>query len=95
MRRLTLVHESDSHGDDWYRLGPTKSDTRPESAGNTNSSKAKGVGTREAGDAKNVKGTDGEQEKIDGREKASSWILANGGGKNAGIRESYVESLAL
>jgi H+-transporting ATPase len=80
MKRMTLVHERDSHGEDFYRLGAATGSSVPENEGNHSNPKAKDLGTRDSvKDAKNEKGEgNGEQEK--NRDRQQDLISKDEGG---------------
>lgn len=64
---MTLVHERDSHGEDFYRIGASTSNDTPENEKNQNKPSAKDAKTRDKeSDAKNS----GKGDEDDGQEKA-------------------------
>lgn len=69
MKRMTLVHERDSRGEDFYRFGAAASNATPENEKNTNKPKAKDAKTRDvAADAK----TNGKSEEAGGQQKSGN-----------------------
>lgn len=65
MKRMTLIHERDSHGEDYYRFGAATSNSVPDNEENQNKPRAESSNS-----AKDTK-EDEKGEEIDGQGKTS------------------------